>query len=128
MASEVAAGSVPASALLNVFIGDLEEMGASVLNCEWPHTGLRGARVGGNTHEVQAAVQRDLARLKEGADLWRPYGVEQGQMQSPASGKEGSLGGTEWVGDSSAEEPLGGSGGQHSGREPAACPCGKGGQ
>lgn len=69
MAREVAAGSVPASALLNVFIGDLEEMGASVLSCEWPQTGLSGARVRGDTLEVWAAVQRDLARPKEGADL-----------------------------------------------------------
>lgn len=108
MASEVAAGSVLASALLNVFIGDLEEMGASVSSCEQPQTGVRGARTRGNTQEAWAVLQRDLGRLKEGADPWGPYGVEQGQMQSSAPGKEGSLGGTEWVGDSSAEKPLGG--------------------
>lgn len=95
MASEVAAGSVLASALLNVVIGDLEEMGVSVLSCEWPQT---GARVRGNTHEVWDAVQRDLTTLKEGADPLGSYGVEQGQMQSPTTGKEGSLGGTDGVG------------------------------
>ena len=98
MASEVAAGSVLASALLNVFIGDLEEMGVSVLSCEWPQTGARGARVRGNTHEVWAAVQMDLTRLKEGDDPLGSYGVEQGQMRSPTTGKEGSLGGTDGVG------------------------------
>lgn len=43
-------------------------------------------------------------------------------MQSLAPWKEGSLGGTEWVGNSSAENPLGGSGDHHSGHEPAVCP------
>lgn len=56
MASEVAVGSVLASTLLNVSTGDLKEMGASVLSCEGPQTGVRVARVRGNTHEVQAAV------------------------------------------------------------------------
>lgn len=36
MASEVAVGSVLASALLSVFVSDLEEMGASVSSCEQP--------------------------------------------------------------------------------------------
>lgn len=83
---------------------------------------LNWARVRDNTHEVQAAVQRDLSRLKEGADPWGPYGVKQGQRQSPASGKEGSLDGTEWVGDNSAEKPLRASGGHHSGDKPAVYP------
>lgn len=85
----------------------------------------KGEGSNGNTHEVQAAVQRDL---KEGADPWGPYGVQQGQIQSPAPGKERSLGRPEWVGNSAAEKPLGVSGGHHSGHEPAVCPCCKGGQ
>jgi len=61
VADEVAVRSALASALLNVFTGDLEEMGASVLSCEKPQT---GARVRDNTHGIWAAVQRDAARLR----------------------------------------------------------------